>query len=515
MLDNMNSTLVSFDFGFNMPSALQDQFTKYPLPHKFDLYQFHSSFLVNYWKVASALAILLTIITIVCVLLQVIKKQKNGQTLLKGLKLILKWNFFLMIFCTNFDGIVIGTSLQLRTLHLDSFTNILSFLFCIFVNLLSVLIIILAIYIIRDLRKNKQVRVFSEKSAKNFVYIRKENNQKWQEYQLFYKGSKDKTFAQCIFMIPYLLRLYLFNFMIANVYSYPLAQAIVITSLSVFMNFYIQKTKPFVSLLVYCQHSTDEIIMLIVNSCMLGLAICDAVQQEDLGVRNALGNVIIYCNVVFSATANIYTVSYLATGFKAAYDSYKKNKEKGILGYFVALLAPYEVGGMDMEADVELPAAKMETNSPLPILSPTSSVKLQEDGANSRLLVNDAKRFGFAMRLQHTNTSFHSNAESQEAIENLLLPEKGVSPAQSPTHLLQSSLVLPERVSPQRLSNFGLNARRSTRHDSQLEKRVEAMFSDLDISEDFEKKPEFSNQKRLSRPPRSSRFRNFDNSVND
>ena len=61
MLDNLNNTIVSFSFGLEVTSTVsRDAFVKYPLPGKFDLYQFHSSFIVNYWQTLTALCFILT-----------------------------------------------------------------------------------------------------------------------------------------------------------------------------------------------------------------------------------------------------------------------------------------------------------------------------------------------------------------------------------------------------------------------------------------------------------------------
>jgi len=178
----------------------------------------------------------------------------------------------------------------------------------------------------------------------------------------------------------------------------------------------------------------------------------------------------------------------------------KKSKEKGTLAYLAALLAPYEIGGMDVDAEA-IVDVKMETNPPLPRASPTLLLfKLNEDGANSELLLNDARRFSLNLRIQQQHTSFNSNSDvkdSQEAIENLLLPaEKTTSRPQSPSNLQQLYLVQSEAISPLRFSRFGLNARRSTCLGSHLESKVEGDLQSSDIFEDLTKKTRASKTKK-------------------
>jgi len=173
---------------------------------------------------------------------------------------------------------------------------------------------------------------------------------KWQRFQLFFVGSKETSLIQQIFMFPYLLRFYIFYSVIAYLFDHPLTQAILITLLSVFILSYILWKKPFVSKLVFIQHTSDETIMLVVNSCILALAICDRIQLDETShLREVLGDIIIYANLLICVTSNVYLVAYLFVGFQSAYQKSKKHKKQGILAWITAFLAPFESGGMDVD----------------------------------------------------------------------------------------------------------------------------------------------------------------------
>jgi len=95
MLINMNSSLISFNLGMSASKSFKDNFPKYPLPGNFDEYGYHSSFLVNYWNNLTTIFILLGVITLFSVAIKFTVKYKAANAILKGLRLIFKWNFFL------------------------------------------------------------------------------------------------------------------------------------------------------------------------------------------------------------------------------------------------------------------------------------------------------------------------------------------------------------------------------------------------------------------------------------
>ena len=345
MLDHMGSSLISFQFGMNMPNSLQNHFTQYPLPENFAKYELASSFLVNYWQTLTSLLMIMCVALVLSILGYFIRnKYKNAYNLLERLTLIFKWNFLLMIFTTNFDGVALPTSLELRTLHLHSFPDVLSFLCCLFANIAALGVFFLIIYIIRDIRKAN--RTIHSESIPHPVQT---PEQKWRQYQLFFRGSRSDRLIQHIFILPYLLRLYVFYCIIAYLFDHPLMQAVSILLLNLILLAYMVGLRPFSSKFVLVQHCSDEITMIVVNGCVLSLAVLDAKGMESLKMRQLLGDVIIYANLWFSVTAVIFLLGYLALGFRSAYQNTKYHGSKGIISWLVVFLSPFEAGGMDVE----------------------------------------------------------------------------------------------------------------------------------------------------------------------
>jgi len=411
MLDNMNSTLISFSFGIDIPNSLMKEFRENKLPENFQKYHVASNFLVNYWKRLTSFGIIIAVITVLS-LMEFIFKEKGISMFLDRLNLILKWNYLLMIFCTNFGEVALYSSLYLRSLNVTNFAEASSLIICLIVNILAVLVLMLIIFIIKDIRKMKIARILPSKKLVDVQSPMK----KWERFQLFYVGSKESSFIQQVFMFPYLLRFYIFYSVVAYLFEHPLCQTILITMLSVLILSYILWKKPFASKLVFVQHTSDEIVMLIVNICLVSLAICDEVQLDySSDFREALGNIIIYSNLVLCMTTNIYLIAYLTTGFKSAYQKSKKvNKSQGILAYLTVFLAPFESGGMDV--DVLPDRYEKPLSKPNKKIFPIEKFSQQSVEESSRSLIKQP--FYFMRRSRH---SVHSSKTATTLSESNLL----------------------------------------------------------------------------------------------
>jgi len=344
MLDNLNSTYVSFSFGIPMPSSLQNEFPKSSsLPGKFGFYDLHSSFVVNYWSTMTSLIILLLLISALLTLHLITKKSRPTlNEVINRLKLIAKWNFFLMIFCANIDGIILPTSLEFRTLSIHSFPAAFSSMLCIFMNIMLVLVFCTMIRIFIDLRKDSRL-ISPEKNL--------ETRRKWREFQLFFAGSKDTSLICQIFLLPYLLRMCLFYIVVSYSFRYPMLQTTIMIFMGLGMLYYMIFKSPFVSKIVLFQHVTDEILLLGVNSCIMGLAILDSYGIQNTSLRPQLGDMVIVINIMANVSANFYLVCYFVSGIKSAISETRKHKAKGLLNWLLVFLSPYESGGMDMKFD--------------------------------------------------------------------------------------------------------------------------------------------------------------------
>jgi len=390
MLNNMNSSLVTLNLGISASQSFQNKFPKYPLPGKFDEYGFHSSFIVNYWGNFSTIFIMLGVIAILsgCIYLAPPKHQA-AKAVFNGIRLMIKWNFFIIFYCGNLDGIVLSTSLQMRNAHFGTASSGISVIMCLIMNLFTMFLFGLAFYIIHDIRKNR--KILFQNCVKNHQEVNwQAPEKKWREFQPFFKGSKRDKWIRHVFIIPFLLRIYIFNVIIAYLFDYPLVQAILIFLLSLTMLAFLITQRPFVSKLVLLQHTTDEIIMLTVNSALVALAILDASHSSKVSLRNNLGLTIIIANLIFNISANIYMLSYVLTGLIQAYHVTRVHKKQGLLAWFTAFMGPFESGGMDLE--VIIPIAKDETTNKL-VTHPSSPQNHSKGPSNKKPLTIETSHF--------------------------------------------------------------------------------------------------------------------------
>ena len=344
MLDNLDSSFLSFEIGFRVPKSLEDKLTQYPLPANFAKYQLSSSFLVNYWQTLTSLLILFCFLILVVLLARYLRKNERYYHLLQQIILIFKWNFILLVFCTNIDRIVLPTSLELRTLHLNSIPNNLSFVFCIIVNFIAIGTFSLIVYIFRDMRRSRRL-ICSEKSMQH-------TEQKWRNYQILFKGFKSDKIIQHGFMFSTLLRFYLFYIVISYFFEQPLTQSILITMLSLMLLVFMLKERPFTSKIVFAQNVLNEITMMIINLSLVTLAVLDYKEVEAEKLRETFGDVIIYSNLWLSLMSSIFLICFLAAGVRHAYKTTKLRGTKGVVSWLLVFLSAYQ--GEETDIDIIL-----------------------------------------------------------------------------------------------------------------------------------------------------------------
>mmetsp|Transcript_5609 Transcript_5609/g.4752 ORF Transcript_5609/g.4752 Transcript_5609/m.4752 type:complete len:225 (+) Transcript_5609:230-904(+) len=105
---------LSLNFGPDIPDGLKESFPNKTLVENFAKYDLHSSFLVNFWKNITTM-ILIIVIGLFFKGLEYIFKRKSIHDygfLFERLRVITLWNFFLLIFCSNYAKIVLFTSLE-------------------------------------------------------------------------------------------------------------------------------------------------------------------------------------------------------------------------------------------------------------------------------------------------------------------------------------------------------------------------------------------------------------------
>ena len=83
-------------------------------------------------------------------------------------------------------------------------------------------------------------------------------------------------------------------------YTQPLAQATLISLINIGMIVYLIWRYPIRNSIRLLQNIVQEIVLMIVNGCMVTLAIFDAAKIGSTQSREKIGDVIMYCSIVFS-----------------------------------------------------------------------------------------------------------------------------------------------------------------------------------------------------------------------
>ena len=378
--------------------------------------------------------------------------------LIQKLKLIFRWNFWLMVFGGNIDSVVIPSSLEFRTLHITSFASAMSFTLCMFMNIVTIYVIGMIVYVVLDIQREEK-KIHPENSSIASCSA----SHKWLEVQAFHIGYKKDSLRQHLFMFIYLSRLYLFYVIISHMYSYPLLQASMIACLNAGIVIYILIAKPFTSKLVFCQCLIDELILLAVNSLILTLAIFDHQGIDQYINRVMIGSVIIILNVAICIVDDIFLLAYIYNAIINAIAQTRKHKGKGAIAWIAVLLSPFENGGMDFEASVAnnginlTPSANngklirkdvqdsikqsFETNFFPHGRAGRASNPLSNSSTNLQLL--SAASFGDTPRMEFRRRPLSPSSNSSSSLMNLVsIPTSIKSPRRSRNLLRQGNLGL-------------------------------------------------------------------------
>lgn len=359
MMDLQNGDQISFNLNVNLPASIERKFPDYTLPGKFGEYGLASNFFVNYWQELLTSGILLIVLAITAVLASKAQHIKYIGTYSVKLRDIIKWNLSLIVFCGNIDSVGVFSSMEFRTTHFNSFTSVFATLICITINLLVLYLMLLIPYIIYSLRR-KSTKVFP---LTNEIPQPQEEN-RFMSCGVLFMNFKEKSVLQhsCMFFI--LFRVYLFNITIGYFFDYPLAQAIFLTIMSVLMLGYFITTRPYKNTLELIKTLSYEVIIAVVNLCVLILAIMDHRGIENQESRVKLGDAIIISNIAFNLTAVFYMVVEFVIKVIKVYERRKTITSKGWRYWLTIITFLLEPEELEMEGDDKILKKEDQAKAP-------------------------------------------------------------------------------------------------------------------------------------------------------
>ena len=293
MFDQKTSAMSFFMFIPDLPDSVKHKFPKSTLPDIFEYYHFHSSLIVNLWQPLMSLIALLTLIGFIALLEKATKKYQRFNWYIKAIKPAIKWNFFMLLFCSTYGDISLCSALEFKYDRLHSFLSVLSFLVSIVINIFCLVASITILYVNSELISSRKGVHITEQEVR-FKAIEKE----WEKYRVFFDDFRQESFQKQIFVFYFIARAYFINATLGYLSAYPLLQAIVITVLGVIMLLYLLISWPMKRILNQAQQLTYEVILLMLDICTLILTVFDVfgIDNEKASVR--LGNIIIAINMV-------------------------------------------------------------------------------------------------------------------------------------------------------------------------------------------------------------------------
>ena len=129
---------------------------------------------------------------------------------------------------------------------------------------------------------------------------------RWKDYGILFEEFKDSSLLHMMFVPLMTLRIYVFYTVIAYLYAYPLIQMCLIILLSALTLLYLTLVRPHQHVLGLIEFGVQEVLLLIINICVLILTILDRWNIQAIDHRKAIGNVIVWVNFGCSSGISLY-----------------------------------------------------------------------------------------------------------------------------------------------------------------------------------------------------------------
>ena len=302
-------------------NKLKEKAVKHSIPEIFSRYHLHSSFIINFFAPLTSLILIFLVTGLISLLVIVTKKYKRFNGLVQKIKNVLAWNFIISFSFSCYGSIILYTSLELRTAQPQSLFAIGSIITCILINCIPILIFIETFIIIHNLQKERQ-------NAGQEQWIRQFSNFKirFSGYLVIFENFKDAKQSQITFFAIYSLRICVFFGSVAYLFDYPLAQAIIIFVLNLSILVYLAVRHPQKSKLRLAQVITQELILLIANTCVLVIAILDTAHTEALMPRKIASSTIFYSNVPLMICGYGFIIVHCIVQLRDLYTRRKSNR---------------------------------------------------------------------------------------------------------------------------------------------------------------------------------------------
>jgi len=281
------------------------------LPDKFELNGLDSSFLVNFWQAFVTLLILFFVILVASAVEFYLEGYQKAFEIAQKINSFLKWNILLTVFCSNYGDLAFYTTVEFSTFEFDAAVPVLSFIICLSVNTLGFFIVVFMMKAIARFRVQKH----QHNLALTITTGRRNRQQPVEDFRkqflrcsMVHKDFKEDTWWQQIYVMVFCIRAYLYGLFVGFMYDYPIVLAVLLMLFGGVVLGYLLVKRPMKKLLDFIQQIFCEIILLIVNFCVMLIAIIDQKDSGDNSAKDGLSSMIIGMNIIMSWSLPVFAV---------------------------------------------------------------------------------------------------------------------------------------------------------------------------------------------------------------
>jgi len=310
---------LSISFDFDIPPSIDEKLADYPLPMAFDKYDIDSNFVRNLWDLIGSFLLSIFAIFGLMIVVKLFKKLPKIQLILKKFLKVAKWNIPAMMLCSSSGDIFFYAGLHVNVMRLNDFYSVACFLIVLFMVVTTIWLWYLTLKIVRDYKRSKDSANTDE-----------DWKDKWDDYQLLFDNSEDKSVLTIAYMTFFILRGFIFNLTIACLYEYPLVQVGIINGSNFLMFGYLLVYRPLKEFLALVQMFVNETLIIILSVSTLILAVMDRMGIKGTATRYTVGEAILFVIKIFNTIGLVFMGIQALFTLVFAFKAFRYFRAKGI-----------------------------------------------------------------------------------------------------------------------------------------------------------------------------------------
>jgi len=422
--------ILSFLFGITMSEREQLNVIYHELPEPFQNQGYHSNFFVNFMDGLTSLVIMFGIGCMFVLFEWVAKRQGwiTIQDFCRSIKLLLNFNWILVLFAIQIDDIIIYASLEFQTLTADSAMAVVSFLTCLFMVLFIIVLLLGIVYIGYLAHTYKSQTAPMMLRGRPFEFTRE-----WKYFQVVFAGLKNNALTSQLFYFVYLWRTGLSALLAAALYSAPGPQTVLQLLVSTLILIYILVKRPIRNFVNFIQLSIVESIYFVINLSMVVIVCFIAKEDQEGRTAVSFGDFVIVGNLILNILPIVFLVIKLILEGKEIYDLRKRQPDESKIVWLQLLTVLLQQGAYGFEEliilgfpEVMQPPSPKKPRKFFPIKEPASKPTYEFKPKRPSILLGDIQAVDLVRPLQALVTNKPEPAyyepEYQEPLQ-LVIPE--------------------------------------------------------------------------------------------